>query len=56
MKEFQCPNYCRKDGQNPIELKVLTGEEHNGLIRLHRALQGHKKAWPFLKPANPVKF
>lgn len=56
IEEYKCPNCCKKNDQNLIELKVLTGKELDGLKRLHRALQGHKMAWPFVKPVDPVEF
>ena len=56
IEDYKCPNCCKKNDQNSVELKVLSTKELDGLKRLHRALQNHKMSWPFLTPVDPVEF
>lgn len=52
IEEYKCPNCCKKNDQDLIEMRELTAKELDGLRRLYRSLLNHKMAWPFLKPVN----
>ena len=39
IEEYRCPNCCKKNAQNSIELRKLSNKELDGLRRLHRSLK-----------------
>ncbi|ESO89132.1 hypothetical protein LOTGIDRAFT_106754, partial [Lottia gigantea] len=50
---YLCPNCQLKEQADPIANRILTEKEYESIYRLLRNLQGHKMAWPFLRPVDP---